>query len=225
MSDQIRPITTRYKGYRFRSRLEARWAVFLDSLGVPWDYEVEGYVFPDGTRYLPDFWLPESGVFFEIKPGGLSFDAAEEAAHKAESLAIYKETTVFLATGAPDRALIDWFSASPRVTHLPVGERFVAFDYDEQHRLPVVWAAVHEPHYEDVLDPWGREYQFARYSGGFFASTYLVCHPGHEALTTRRPLELAGASGPDELPLSDRARKAIAAARSARFEFGESGPA
>jgi hypothetical protein len=31
---QIRAIETRYKGYRFRSRLEARWAVVLDSASV-----------------------------------------------------------------------------------------------------------------------------------------------------------------------------------------------
>lgn len=41
MSD-LKPINTRYKGYLFRSRLEARWAVFLDSLGITWEYEKEG---------------------------------------------------------------------------------------------------------------------------------------------------------------------------------------
>jgi hypothetical protein len=29
-------IPTRYKGYHFRSRLEARWAVFFDALGIKW---------------------------------------------------------------------------------------------------------------------------------------------------------------------------------------------
>ena len=28
---EIKPIETHYKGYRFRSRLEARWAVFFDA--------------------------------------------------------------------------------------------------------------------------------------------------------------------------------------------------
>ena len=50
-------IETPYKGYRFRSRLEARWAVFFDVIGVEWEYEEEGYVLPDGTCYLPDFKL------------------------------------------------------------------------------------------------------------------------------------------------------------------------
>lgn len=30
----MKAIETRYKGYRFRSRLEARWAVFFDALGL-----------------------------------------------------------------------------------------------------------------------------------------------------------------------------------------------
>lgn len=49
-----RAIETRYKGYRFRSRLEARWAVFFDALGLKWEYEPEGFELPSG-RYLPDF--------------------------------------------------------------------------------------------------------------------------------------------------------------------------
>lgn len=62
----IRPIETRYAGCRFRSRLEARWAVFLDVMGIDWEYEKEGYELPSG-RYLPDFWLPEQQIWLEIK--------------------------------------------------------------------------------------------------------------------------------------------------------------
>ena len=64
----IKAIETRYKSYRFRSRLEARWAVFFDALGIEWEYEPEGLEFPDGTRYLPDFWLPKIKALVEIKP-------------------------------------------------------------------------------------------------------------------------------------------------------------
>lgn len=35
-------LTTRYAGCRFRSRLEARWAVFFDHLGIEWEYEPQG---------------------------------------------------------------------------------------------------------------------------------------------------------------------------------------
>ena len=57
MAGTIKAIQTHYKGYRFRSRLEARWAVFFDALGVKWEYEKQGYSLPSGP-YLPDFWLP-----------------------------------------------------------------------------------------------------------------------------------------------------------------------
>jgi hypothetical protein len=63
----IKAIETQYNGYRFRSRLEARWAVFFDTLGIRYEYEKEGFELPDGTRYLPDFWLPNEQVWVEIK--------------------------------------------------------------------------------------------------------------------------------------------------------------
>lgn len=63
----IQAIETVYRGYRFRSRLEARWAVFFDSLGVQYAYEKEGYDLGDGLRYLPDFWLPKQEMWVEVK--------------------------------------------------------------------------------------------------------------------------------------------------------------
>lgn len=69
----IKPIETEYKGYRFRSRLEARWAVFFDACRVDWEYEPEGYDLGDGLWYLPDFLLHgvagrDSGdLFVEVK--------------------------------------------------------------------------------------------------------------------------------------------------------------
>jgi hypothetical protein len=65
---KITAIETRYKGYRFRSRLEARWAVLFDSLGVEWEYEKEGYDLGEAGWYLPDFWLPQFQAHVEIKP-------------------------------------------------------------------------------------------------------------------------------------------------------------
>jgi len=64
---QVRAIETVYRGYRFRSRLEARWAVFFDALSVPFEYEKEGFVLDDETKYLPDFWLPTLKLWFEVK--------------------------------------------------------------------------------------------------------------------------------------------------------------
>lgn len=63
----IQAIETIYNGYRFRSRLEARWAVFFDEMKVKYKYEVEGFNL-DNTRYLPDFYLPEHKLWIEVKP-------------------------------------------------------------------------------------------------------------------------------------------------------------
>ena len=60
-------IETRYGGCRFRSRLEARWAVFFDALGIEWEYEKEGYDLGEEGLYLPDFWLPKQSLWVEIK--------------------------------------------------------------------------------------------------------------------------------------------------------------
>ena len=64
---KIKAIQTGYKGYHFRSRLEARYAVFFDALGLEWEYEVEGYDLGDAGYYLPDFFLPEHNSWIEIK--------------------------------------------------------------------------------------------------------------------------------------------------------------
>lgn len=65
----IQAIETKYKGYRFRSRLEARWAVAFEEMGWDWQYEPEGYVV-NGRPYLPDFLVGGPlDAFIEIKPG------------------------------------------------------------------------------------------------------------------------------------------------------------
>lgn len=67
----IKAIETKYKGYRFRSRLEARWAVAFDNLGIDWTYEPQGFELPSGAWYLPDFRISVGGkkAWVEIKGG------------------------------------------------------------------------------------------------------------------------------------------------------------
>lgn len=66
----IKPIETIYNGYRFRSRLEARWAVFFDAAGIEYKYEAEGFDLGDGVYYLPDFYLPKRDLYVEVKAPG-----------------------------------------------------------------------------------------------------------------------------------------------------------
>ncbi|MCW2901072.1 MAG: hypothetical protein JWO67_3337 [Streptosporangiaceae bacterium] len=66
MTPTITAIETEYAGYKFRSRLEARWAVAFTELRIDWEYEPQGYQLPDGTKYLPDFKLADK-LFVEVK--------------------------------------------------------------------------------------------------------------------------------------------------------------
>lgn len=69
MSGRVVPIETRYNGYQFRSRLEARWAVFFGAADIPYSYEPEGFdLGPPVGFYLPDFFLPMQDIYCEIKP-------------------------------------------------------------------------------------------------------------------------------------------------------------
>lgn len=77
----IKPIETIYNGYRFRSRLEARWAVFFDALGVEYDYEPEGFDLGDLGFYLPDFYLPENKWFVEVKGNYKDVNGLKKARH------------------------------------------------------------------------------------------------------------------------------------------------
>jgi hypothetical protein len=64
---KARPTT--YKGVAMRSRLEARFAAFLDAEGFEWIYEPRAYA-GDGGQYLPDFVLPQTEypAYVEVKP-------------------------------------------------------------------------------------------------------------------------------------------------------------
>jgi hypothetical protein len=59
----IAAIPTVYRGRRYRSRLEARWAAFFDLLG--WQHEYEPF---DLGSWSPDFLLTEWNTLVEIKP-------------------------------------------------------------------------------------------------------------------------------------------------------------
>lgn len=76
---------TVYGGTTFRSALEASWAASLDNLGITWEYEPEMVTLPSGTRYLPDFHLPEIGTWLEVKGDGVP--RVEKAYEYAASLA------------------------------------------------------------------------------------------------------------------------------------------
>ena len=112
----IQAIQTKYKGYRFRSRLEARWAVFFDTLGIEWEYEKEGYqlsqiplppfegAYRDEKKedvfYLPDFYLPQFNCFVEVKNARPTQD--EEI--KAVRLVYYTQKNLLFVGAIPNES-------------------------------------------------------------------------------------------------------------------------
>jgi hypothetical protein len=91
-SRYVAPKSTLFKGVRFRSRLEAKWAAMFDLLKVRWDYEpldMHGWV-PDFVltvtvaRWLDDDFAAQDGavdvrVLCEVKPAyGGAFDFASD---------------------------------------------------------------------------------------------------------------------------------------------------
>lgn len=94
----IQAIETQFDGHLFRSRTEARWAVFFKEMGWKYQYEVEGFNL-NGVRYLPDFFLPELDCWFEVK-GSIP---TQDEADKLKALVEATARNALLAWGAPKR--------------------------------------------------------------------------------------------------------------------------
>ena len=99
----LKPIETLYNGYLFRSRLEARWAVFFDSLNIAYEYEKEGYDLGPAGWYLPDFWLPVQKCWVEVKGA----DPTESELAKVKGLALLGKIPVWLFKGPPNYQVND----------------------------------------------------------------------------------------------------------------------
>ncbi|WP_428569006.1 MAG: hypothetical protein ACP59X_10380 [Solidesulfovibrio sp. DCME] len=97
-------IKTRYGDYHFKSKLEARWAVFMDLLGVSYEYEkYQGIVSVNFFEYayMPDFFLNDIELFLEIKPR----KPVESELNKAAAWANDAGDVVFFYNLAPDNGI------------------------------------------------------------------------------------------------------------------------
>ena len=205
MPTALTAIETEYRGCRFRSRIEARWAVFFDALGIEWEYEREGYELGASGRYLPDFWLPEQRYWIEIKG---SYPPIEER----------RKLSAF-ARGMPDDEVYLFVRSDFRVPfldhargfrmegawgrHFPVDDRDVCLEGQSGQ----MWAQCTECLTDQqvtfgiVYSRYFRQHARTRHD---WSATEPYC--GNGAPNTRRLV------------------KAYQEARQARFEFGESGP-
>lgn len=55
-----------YNGIKYRSTYEVRFARMLDAAGVRFQYEPDRFDL-GSTSYMPDFYLPEYGLYIEVK--------------------------------------------------------------------------------------------------------------------------------------------------------------
>lgn len=97
MAQTIAARPTVYEGVTFRSRLEARWAVFWNALGLPWIYEPEVPV--DGLQYQPDFLLGR--LWIEVKPE--SWEPSDADLRKYALLVTATEKDMFVMFGSPGK--------------------------------------------------------------------------------------------------------------------------
>ena len=139
-------IDTHYNGYRFRSRTEARWAVFFDELHIAYAYEPQGFELA-GVRYLPDFQLTEglilhqfgpaqpAQIWVEIKP-----DSELSNTERTKLVEFLKQTNhhVLLIAGQPDiNTTLRFIDYHPETGWLVVDVRWIELQNGQIGLVPV----------------------------------------------------------------------------------------
>ncbi|MEP7194596.1 MAG: hypothetical protein ABI903_17245 [Actinomycetota bacterium] len=207
---RIKAIETRYAGCRFRSRLEARYAVLFDTLGITWQYEPQGFkvggVNGSPERYyLPDFYLPNPGIWVEVKGSedALDVELMIDAATPGFGLPRDPDGTPYVdSTRNGPKLLI--LGPLPDVQNGYCSHWAIWFhkgDYSQNRALLLGGAGL-----QVDIAPGGRKF---------------ACDSG-ERWHTRHPFTRAVVGQPDTSS-SHQLTQAYIAARSARFEHGERG--
>lgn len=243
----MKAIETRYNGHRFRSRTEARWAVFFDHLGVKFEYEPEGYELLDGTRYLPDFYAPNEDCFFEIK----GTTVTEEEWAKAGMLAHATQKFVNILVGQPGKHELMYARPKPAAgedlvawLRLCPDERLAArarYEVNQTYAVPDDLVSLsrtassgftHHNHFWRVEAGDTNRYaiDFDDESGRLCLwKTHYFEHPDPSGLgaghwqSQAQVMDGEFIDWFDEVRYSPNFYAAVSAAKSARFEFGESG--
>jgi hypothetical protein len=191
----IRPIETHYNGYRFRSRLEARWAVYFDLLHVKYEYEPEGFVV-NGKCYLPDFYLPELNSYFEVKHSTFYGSKAVDVREKLKAIADEKNCFAMLCRGDPvDNDIRIYIPAMNLWTTAEFLKEAEVMDDDLFH-------------YHKVFD-------FGIVAGYRYSKTDLKCETKN-GLSSRQIIPFNTVYSYNCIPYEEQKR-----ARQARFEHGE----
>lgn len=209
---QIKAIETIYNGYKFRSRLEARWAVFFDAAGIKYEYETEGFELSDGTRYLPDFYLPDYDWYVEVKPPRPGVNKEIERASKFVGEKI--KVLLLLGNIPPKRDIECWHYSALYYNQLR-GETIA-----ERCCIDVALTADQEPYDRLEIKTWlGVDRERPR-------NVWQIYSRPEEVLIAKHDKEMGGSMHWCDA-FEEEHIKALAIpyekARQARFEYGESG--
>lgn len=220
----LTPIETIYAGCRFRSRLEARWAVFFTTLGVEWEYEPQGYLVGDEGHqrpYLPDFYLPQLGTWVEVKGDpmrldlGLIADAVDPKTGLGRPNPYYETTVLILGQiPAPGSAYLHWLASRQGYASCDRGCGCMDVQYSQVAFLAVPKVITDEMTDTAMLEKF-QAHSLATLGAVLYQTgrSYLRPHTADPTKPERTNL----------VPMSRRVDEAYRAARSARFEHGESG--
>lgn len=217
----MKAIETIYKGHRFRSRLEARWAVVFDTLGIEWQYEPQGY--ECGVRltkslwweeyprinYLPDFWLPGEGVFVEVKGEFTS----------EEKLIRFLDCAAYLSLGETQFGYTeDAVGARPVVVLGPRMTYGVQLVMIKGTMITQAWMPWDSGHRAELVDEFATD--GTQIDGSVFGHTGSL--ESRERLTWRMAADHLLHAG-NEWEKFAGLHPALLAGRQARFEHGETG--
>lgn len=200
----IKPIETVYNGYRFRSRLEAKWAVYFNLIGLNYIYEPNGYVLSNGQCYLPDFYLPTVEAYVEVKPSSIYKKDLNEAIDKLTDLAYFENKYALLCVGDPvDNDITVWgmienkdgYGYDHDIAEFILGAEMLDDDCFYVRQIFNVGIVVGERHERNIAK---------------------IAKPDGTILKTVQPFNLL--YGFDRIPYEAQER-----ARQARFEHGECG--
>ena len=100
----MKAIETIYNGTNYRSKTEAKWALFMDLIGCKFIYEPQAYDLGESGCYLPDFWLPALDAFVEIKPDIVIDSRTSPTA----ALCAFTRKNVFTFCGSPEDPSQHW---------------------------------------------------------------------------------------------------------------------
>ena len=154
---KIKAIDTEYDGHKFRSRLEARWAVFFNEMGWEYEYEPEGYILSDGTWYLPDFYLTEYDVYVEVKPTNKVtikvLETCRQLARDLENMGL--ETSVLILDGTPENKQYIWLLSDTMLwAELQNEQDYILWFNDDVGNIEEAVKSLQETRHKNI--PYGR---------------------------------------------------------------------